>query len=49
MEPRVAMEALDLTTFCQKVAFIIINDTGTAHVTAAAVPMVVFFAAPEPR
>jgi len=43
-------EVLDLIPLCENAACIVANDTGTAHVTAAAgVPMVVFFGATDPR
>jgi heptosyltransferase-2 len=43
-------EVLDLIPLCEQAACIVANDTGTAHVTAAAaVPMVVFFGATDPR
>ena len=43
-------EVMDLIPLCEQAACIVANDTGTAHVTAAAgVPMVVFFGATDPR
>ena len=43
-------EVLDLIPLCEQAACIVANDTGTAHVTAAAaVPMAVFFGATDPR
>jgi len=43
-------EIMDLIPLCEQAACIVANDTGTAHVTAAAaVPMVVFFGATDPR
>jgi len=43
-------EIMDLIPICQHAACIVANDTGTAHVTAAAeVPMAVFFGATDPR
>ena len=43
-------EVMDLIPLCGHAACIVANDTGTAHVTAAAaVPMVVFFGATDPR
>lgn len=45
-----ATEVLDLIPLCEKAACIVANDTGTAHVTAAAaVPMAVIFGATDPR
>jgi heptosyltransferase-2 len=43
-------EILDLIPLCQHAACIVANDTGTAHLTAAAaVPMLVFFGPTDPR
>lgn len=43
-------EVLDLIPLCEQSACIVANDTGTAHVTAAAaVPMVAYFGATDPR
>jgi heptosyltransferase-2 len=43
-------EVLDLIPICERAACIVANDTGTAHVTAAAgVPMAVYFGATDPR
>jgi heptosyltransferase-2 len=43
-------EVMDLIPLCEQAACIVANDTGTAHVTAAAaVPMAVFFGATDPR
>ena len=43
-------EVPDLIPLCERAACIVANDTGTAHVTAAAgVPMAVFFGATDPR
>lgn len=43
-------EVLDLIPLCARAGCIVANDTGTAHVTAAAaVPMAVYFGATDPR
>jgi len=43
-------EVLDLIPLCRQAACIVANDTGTAHLTAAAaVPMLVFFGPTDPR
>lgn len=43
-------EIMDLIPLCEQAACIVANDTGTAHVTAAAgVPMAVYFGATDPR
>lgn len=43
-------EVLDLIPLCEPAACIVANDTGTAHVAAAAgVPMAVYFGATDPR
>lgn len=43
-------EVLDLIPICERAAAIVANDTGTAHVTAAAgVPMLIYFGATDPR
>ncbi len=43
-------EVMDLIPLCERAACIVANDTGTAHVTAAAaVPMAVYFGATDPR
>lgn len=43
-------EVLDLIPICEQASCIVANDTGTAHVTAAAgVPMLVYFGATDPR